>query len=73
MWVVRDPEEAQVGMLKVTLMRSTIGCSEHQRLAIRGLGLRKIGVSRELENTPGVRGMIKSVIHLIQVEGPSEG
>lgn len=60
-------------MLKVTLTRSTIGCSERQRTAIRGLGLRKIGVSRDVENTPAVRGLIKSVIHLLQVEGPSEG
>jgi large subunit ribosomal protein L30 len=60
-------------MLKVTLTRSTIGCSERQRNAIRGLGLRKIGVSRDVENTPAIRGLIKSVIHLIQVEGPSEG
>jgi large subunit ribosomal protein L30 len=33
-----------------------------------GLGLRRIGRSRVLENTPAVRGMIKSVIHLVTVE-----
>ncbi|HND28488.1 MAG TPA: 50S ribosomal protein L30 [Myxococcota bacterium] len=54
--------------LKVTLLRSTIGCAERVRATVRGLGLRKVGSSRELENTPAVRGMIKSVLHLVQVE-----
>ena len=54
--------------LKVTLKHSTIGCSERQRLNVVGLGLRKIGQSRELENTPAVRGMVRKVLHLVQVE-----
>jgi len=54
--------------ITVTLLRSTIGCDAAQRATIRGLGLRKIGSSRALENTPAVRGMIKSVIHLLSVE-----
>ncbi len=54
--------------LKVTLSRSSIGCTERQQATLMGLGLRRIGRSRELENTPAVRGMIKSVLHLIQVE-----
>lgn len=54
--------------LKVTLSRSSIGCTEVQRATLRGLGLRRIGRSRELENTPAVRGMIKSVLHLVAVE-----
>ncbi|MDP2315871.1 MAG: 50S ribosomal protein L30 [Pseudomonadota bacterium] len=54
--------------LKVTLSRSSIGCTERQRATLMGLGLRRIGRSRELENTPAVRGMIKLVLHLIQVE-----
>lgn len=63
--------------LKVTLNHSTIGCSARQRENIRGLGLRKIGQSRTLENTPAVRGMVKKVLHLVTVEEiqttPSEG
>lgn len=59
--------------LKVTLNRSQIGCDERQRATLRGLGLRKIGGSRLLENTPSVRGMVKSVIHLVQVEEVSNG
>ena len=58
--------------LKVTLRHSTIGCSPEQRLHVRGLGLRKIGQVRELENTPAVRGMVKRVLHLVDVEEIAE-
>lgn len=54
--------------LKVTLSRSSIGTTERQLATLKGLGLRRIGRSRVLENTPAVRGMIKSVLHLVQVE-----
>jgi large subunit ribosomal protein L30 len=51
--------------LKVTLKRSTIGHPDRVMETVRGLGLRKIGQSRVLENTPAVRGMVKKVIHLV--------
>lgn len=54
--------------LKVTLTRSMIGSNGSQRATLKGLGLRKIRGSRVLENTPAVRGMVKAVIHLVDVE-----
>ena len=54
--------------LKITLRHSTIGCTPNQVLNVVGLGLRKIGQSRELENTPAVRGMVRKVLHLVDVE-----
>lgn len=54
--------------LKVTLKHSVIACSERQRLNVKGLGLRKLGESRILENTPAVRGMVRKVLHLVTVE-----
>lgn len=54
--------------LKVTLKHSTISCSEIQRKNVIGLGLRKVGHGRILENTPAVRGMVKKVLHLVEVE-----
>ncbi len=59
--------------IKVTLSRSQIGCTQEQRATLRGLGLRKIGAARLLENTPSVRGMVKSVLHMVQVEEVSSG
>ncbi len=54
--------------LKVTLKHSAIGRPAKQVATIKGLGLRKLGKSRILENTPAVRGMVKKVLHLVQVE-----
>jgi large subunit ribosomal protein L30 len=54
--------------LKVTLKRSMIGSNEKQKATVRGLGLRRIGHSNNLINTPAVRGMVKKVLHLISVE-----
>ncbi len=53
--------------ITVKLKKSTIGCTDRQKACVRGLGLRKTGTSKELENTPAVRGMIKKVIHLLEV------
>ncbi len=57
--------------LKVTLKRSGINRREDQKLTILGLGLRKVGKSVILNDTPAVRGMIKKVVHLVAVE-PAE-
>ena len=54
--------------LKVTLTTSQIGTSPKQRENLKGLGLRKLGQSRLPENTPAVRGMVKKVLHLVEVE-----
>ena len=54
--------------IKVTLKKSVIGSNESQRATVRGLGLRKLHSSKTLENTPAVRGMVKKVIHLVDVE-----
>jgi len=59
--------------IKVTLRHSAIGRPDRQLETIKGLGLRKIGSSRVLENTPAVRGMVKKVLHLVEVEEVSNG
>ena len=53
----------------VTQIRSPIGRPKDQRATLIGLGLNKLNRSRELEDTPAVRGMIDKVRHLIRVEG----
>jgi large subunit ribosomal protein L30 len=54
--------------LKVTLVRSPIGTKEQHRACVRGLGLRKIRQTVELEDTPSVRGMINKVAYLVKAE-----
>jgi large subunit ribosomal protein L30 len=55
--------------VKVTLVRSPVGTRESHRQTVLGLGLKKINQSRELEDTPAVRGMINKVSYLVKVEG----
>ena len=54
--------------VRVTQTRSGIGRLEDQRKTLIGLGLNKIGRTRELEDTPSVRGMINKVSYLLEVE-----
>ena len=56
-----------VDKIKIKLKKSTIACTEKQKACVKGLGLRKVGAVRVLENTPCVRGMVKKVIHMIDV------
>jgi len=55
--------------LKLTQIRSTIGFDKKQTLAIRGLGLRRIGHTVTVVDTPATRGLILKVRHLVKVEG----
>ena len=54
--------------VKVTQIASPIGRQKDQRATLIGLGLNKINRSRELGDTPAVRGMIAKVRHLVRVE-----
>lgn len=54
--------------VKVVQTGSVIGRKKDQQATLIGLGLNKIGRSRELIDTPSVRGMINKVQHLIRVE-----
>jgi large subunit ribosomal protein L30 len=54
--------------VKVTQTKSAIGRKSDQRHTLIGLGLNKIGRTRDLEDTPSVRGMINKVKHLVRVE-----
>jgi len=54
--------------VKVTQIRSPIRRQADQRATLVGLGLNKMHRTRELEDTPAVRGMINKVSHLVRVE-----
>jgi len=58
---------ASAGRVKVTLVRSTIGFDKRQGNVVRGLGLRRIGHTVELQDVPSIRGMIHKVRHLVRV------
>jgi len=54
--------------VRVTQTGSPIGRPVDQRQTLIGLGLNKMHRTRELEDTPSVRGMINKVSHLVRVE-----
>jgi large subunit ribosomal protein L30 len=60
--------DEQKKTVKVTQIRSVLGRKPGQKETLIGLGLNKIRRSRELEDTPAVRGMINKVAHLVKVE-----
>lgn len=55
--------------IRVTQYRSTAGRMKSHRDCVHGLGLRRIGHTVEVEDTPSVRGMINKVPYLVRVEG----
>ena len=57
------------GLLRITLVKSTIGFDRKQAKVVQSIGLRRIGHSVELRDTPETRGMIHKVRHLVTVEG----
>lgn len=58
--------------LRVRQRISTIGQVDHVRRVIKGLGLRGPGSEVMVANTPSFRGMIKKVIHMVEVEEVQE-
>jgi len=54
--------------VKVTQLKSLIGRKNNHILSVKGLGLKGIGDSKILEDTPSIRGMIKQVEYLLSVE-----
>lgn len=54
--------------LRVKQTKSGIGCPPDQRRTLKGLGLTKLNKTVELANDSCIRGMVKKVIHLVEVE-----
>ena len=63
-----QPYEAATGKVKVTLVKSTVGCLKDQQATVRALGLTKIRTSNILPDNAATRGMIFKVKHLVAVE-----
>jgi large subunit ribosomal protein L30 len=59
---------SDVKRVKVTQIASATGRKPGQRETLIGLGLNKLRSTRELEDTPSVRGMLRKVAHLVRVE-----
>jgi large subunit ribosomal protein L30 len=55
--------------IKVTLVKSPIGCKVAHRATVRGLGLRRMHHTVQVKDTPEIRGMIRSISYLLKTEG----
>ena len=60
--------DEQQKKLRITLKRSIIGYNKKQKLTVRTLGIRKLHQTVEHKDTPQIRGMIKKINHLVEVE-----
>jgi large subunit ribosomal protein L30 len=60
--------ENQTGVLRITLVRSTIGRPADQGRTVASLGLRKLNATVERPDNPSIRGMVTKIRHLVQVE-----
>jgi large subunit ribosomal protein L30 len=54
--------------VKVTLLKSPIGTLPRHKLCLRGLGLRRVHQSVEVEDTPAIRGMIGKISYMLAVD-----
>jgi large subunit ribosomal protein L30 len=57
-----------VSELQVTQRKSRNGCDKRQLATLRSLGLRRIGQTVEVSDTPQIRGMLHKVRHLVEVQ-----
>lgn len=55
--------------MKVTLVKSVHGRLANHQACVRGLGLRRMHQTVEVEDTPATRGMVNKVAYLLRVEG----
>ena len=58
----------RTGVLRITLVRSTIGRPADQERTVASLGLRKLNATVERPNNRSIRGMVAKIRHLVQVE-----
>ena len=61
--------KAEASTIKLTLVKSVIGRIESHKATVKGLGLRRMHHSVEVQDTPAIRGMINTVGYLLKVEG----
>ena len=57
--------------IKITLVKSPIGRLKKHKACLRGLGLRRMGQTVELEDTPSINGMVRKVSYMVRTEAVS--
>lgn len=65
--MAKQPTEATKKTIVVKQIRSAARRPAVQTATLKGLGLNKMNRTRELEDTPSIRGMVNSISHLVQI------
>ena len=60
-------KKAATAKIRIQYYRSAIGFNVQQKLTVKGLGFGKLNATRELIDTPALRGMIAKVPHLVRI------
>lgn len=60
--------DGETKTLRVKYTKSAIGYNKTQKATITALGLRKLGQTVELKDTPSIRGMLRKVAHLVTIQ-----
>ena len=63
----KGKKNAAAARIKIQYYRSAIGFNVQQKLTVKGLGFGKLNATRELADTPALRGMIAKVPHLVRI------
>jgi large subunit ribosomal protein L30 len=63
----KTAKKASASKIRIHYYRSSIGFSVTQKLTVKGLGFGKLNGTRELVDTPALRGMIAKVPHLVRI------
>ena len=63
----KTTKKTEAAKVRITLVRSPIGFNKTQAATVQGMGLRRLGHTVELSDTPATRGMILKVRHLVEV------
>ena len=66
--VAKKPAKKAEKQIKVTLVKSPIGYNKKQARVVKALGLKKMNSSHILPDNACVRGMVKTVNHLVKLE-----
>jgi len=63
----KSKKETTPATIRIQYFRSAIGFNVKQKLTIKGLGFGKLNTTREVADTPAIRGMIAKVPHLVRI------
>jgi large subunit ribosomal protein L30 len=63
----RKKESSASARLRIQYYRSAVGYNEQQKLIVKGLGFGKLNATREVVDTPAMRGMIAKIPHLVRI------